>query len=344
MNVSRAATGAFGIAAAIGLLAGCSGGSQSALAPSSGTASGARAMVRSGKVSPTTVKRSTAGAISHGKSWAVKGAAGNSLLYITNTGNGTVTFYAYHNGTVGALAGTLTGFSYPGQPCVDKAGNVYIPDYLLSNVQEYAHGGTTPLQVLVPGGTGCSVDKTTGNLAVANFGLGTVSVYAGGTGVPTTYLTTPYADPEYAAYDNAGNLFIEGNAVPGGFVAELLSGGSTVTNLTLSGFAITFPGNIQWGGTYLLVGDQGTPGTQLSSINQTKVSGTTVTLVNNRVFTGSTDITGYWKRGAPNYAHVAASDYGAGTANTYTFPALSLVQSLGASNGISSPFGATVSP
>src|SRR5581483_4778847 len=168
MKISSAAKRGLGIAGAVALLAGCSGGMQSALAPSSGSAANARhvsAQALHG-VSPTAMKREIRTTKSKGASWSkVRPNTNNSLLYVTNTGNGTVTFYSYANGQGSlALQGTLTGFAYPGQPCSDKAGNVFIPDYSLNVTVEYAHGGTTPIQTLPDGGTGCSVDKSTGNL------------------------------------------------------------------------------------------------------------------------------------------------------------------------------------
>lgn len=267
-----------------------------------------------------------------------------SLLYITDPGAGSVNFYTYHNGSGLVLQGQIFGFGYPAQPCSDKSGNVFVPDYILATVTEFAHGGTTPIQTLIDPGTptGCSVDKTTGNLATADFGFAQVDVYPGATGIPTIYpwLTTPY--PEYVAYDNAGNLFIEGQASGGGGAAlgELVSGGGSVTDLTLSGFSIAFAGSIQWGGTYLLVGDQLGSGSG-SIVNQTTVSGTTVSLNTALTFPGTIDITGYWKRGKPHYAHIAGADFGNANAQVDTFPGMSNV---GTITGLSTPFGAVVSP
>lgn len=348
MKIPSAAKRGLGIAGVVALLAGCSGGTQSALTPSSGGAPNVRhvsAQALHG-VSPSAVKREIRTTKSKGASWSkVRPNANNSLLYVTNTGNGTVTFYSYANGQGSlALQGTLTGFIYPGQPCSDKNGNVFIPDYSAGETFEYAHGGTTPIQTLFVGGTGCSVDKSTGNLAIAMFGSGEVAVFANATGSPSyyTWYTTPY--PEYVAYDNHSNLFIMGNVNGVGGMGELPSGGSSVEDLTLSGFSVNFPGQIQWGGTYLLVGSQGNGSpSEPSFIEQTTVSGTTVTGHNMRTFPGSTDITGYWKTGsvAHNNAHVAAADYANSNVTVNTWPALSNVGTI--TNGVSAPFGTTVS-
>jgi len=59
--------------------------------------------------------------------------------------------------------------------CVDAQGNVFVPTWQGESgtrgyVYEFAHGGSTPIATLSdPGGAfGCSVDLTTGNLAVTN--------------------------------------------------------------------------------------------------------------------------------------------------------------------------------
>ena len=80
-------------------------------------------------------------------------------------------------GTRGKLVGTFDvgfGGSYgESGDCTDANGNVFISND--DNVFEYAHGGTEPIATLdLPGSNaiGCSVDPTTGNLAVVFSGSG----------------------------------------------------------------------------------------------------------------------------------------------------------------------------
>ncbi len=62
---------------------------------------------------------------------------------------GTVLIYTYPGLKP---AGSLSGFSTPAGMCVDpKSGNVWITDTLRSDVVEFAHGGTTPIQTLTDG-------------------------------------------------------------------------------------------------------------------------------------------------------------------------------------------------
>ncbi len=64
------------------------------------------------------------------KSWMLSGAQKQqSVLYISNQGNGSVTVYTYLDGGGLVLVGTLGGFSKPGGMCTDSAGDVWITDY-----------------------------------------------------------------------------------------------------------------------------------------------------------------------------------------------------------------------
>jgi hypothetical protein len=99
-------------------------------------------------------------------SWMAPDATRKNLLYISDVGTNDV--YVYESLSL-KLAGTLTGFSEPQGECSDAAGNVWITNTNMSQIIEYAHGGTTPIATLsdpyeFP--VGCAVDPRSGNLAV----------------------------------------------------------------------------------------------------------------------------------------------------------------------------------
>lgn len=67
----------------------------------------------------------------------------------------------------------------------------------------------------------------------------------------------------FVGYDNEGNLFFDGtNSQPGTNgkfeYAELPSGSNTAQSITLAGGTISAPGNVQWDGKEIVVGDQST--------------------------------------------------------------------------------------
>ena len=71
----------------------------------------------------------------------------------------------------------LSDSNSPYGECVDKAGDVFVADFGGNTgtpaILEYAHGGTKPIATLSDPGyypESCSIDPTTGNLAVTNDG------------------------------------------------------------------------------------------------------------------------------------------------------------------------------
>jgi hypothetical protein len=143
----------------------------------------------------------------HGKSWMKPGTSGSDLLYIGSPATGDIYVYTYPGGE---LVGMLTGLEDPLGLCSDTNGNVWITnvygDY--SYLVAYAHGGTKPIATLEDSGfapQACSVDPTTGNLAVANQ-LDDVAVWRHARGKRRLYLTSYVVNgPETIAYDGSGD-------------------------------------------------------------------------------------------------------------------------------------------
>ncbi|MGB6952957.1 MAG: hypothetical protein WBE15_13540 [Candidatus Cybelea sp.] len=224
------------ICAAAAMLAGC-GGSQPPIG-----APGAM---------PQTSARATHA--DRGKSWMLPEAKAEDLIYLSApTG---VYVYTYPKGK---HVGTLTGFGYPLYECADKSGDVFIiiVDGSQQGVYEYTHGGSEPINFLPrTGAYACSVDPTTGNLAViAQFG-GNVYVYANAQGTPTVYSNDIYLMTS-PAYDSSGNLFVDGEYQESGFaLEELPQGGGTFEDIKVQG---SFDGDsyepILWNGKYLGLG------------------------------------------------------------------------------------------
>jgi len=218
-----------------------------------------------------------------GESWMLPEASSEDLLY---TSDDAAQVYVYSYPAL-KLVGQLAGFGKVATQglCVDGQGDVFVPSGLSNEsgyVYEFSHGGTYPIATLDdPGwGAGCSVDPTTGNLAVANYFSpndapyyhGDIAIYADAQGTPVTY-TSPYVYWYWwAAYDNNGDLFVDGNGYgASGFpLAELPARGSTLNDITLDE-AIT-PYSLQWNKGHLLIASGGDP--RGVDIYQVEVSGT----------------------------------------------------------------------
>lgn len=150
----------------------------------------------------------------------------------------------------GKLLQTISGLA--GGPqfiCSDRTGDVFVPTTDFKSpgyIYEFAHAGTQPVEMLTDPGPGyaraCSVDPTTGNLAVAN--EQTVAVYPSAQGTPMIY-QAPDITAWDCAYDDSGNLFVDGPFY-GDKIAELPAGGTDFSDITLSESPGTGTGHLQW--------------------------------------------------------------------------------------------------
>ncbi|HEY2474628.1 MAG TPA: hypothetical protein VGI19_07465 [Candidatus Cybelea sp.] len=273
MKYLSSAAATVGVCATVAMLAACSaGGSQSPPAVSAQLQQGAGRSVSTALVLAR-LPIGRAGKSIHPdrrRSWMSPDAKKkNMLLYISDEVTNDAYVYAYRgDGQVGKLVGTLSGFNVPAGECVDKAGDVFVTNTQSQTVTEYAHGGTTSIATLndLPGEYpfACSIDPTTGNLAVTNlfsvYGAGSIAIFANAEGTPTIYSGAAFQGMYYAAYDNAGNLFFDATSSGSGNFqfGELPQGGTSLETVTLNQ-SIGFPGGVAWDGKYVVVGDQNAP-------------------------------------------------------------------------------------
>ncbi len=215
------------------------------------------------------------------------------LIYISDWSTHDVFVYNYKNYT---MVGQLTGFKVPYGQCVDDERNVWIAEFSGRDVVEYAHGGKIPLKRLHTNGypIGCAFDPTTGKLAVANFysnsGPGDIEVWRHASGTPATFRPTKLYYLWPPAYDNRGNLFVEGQAYHAGYgVAELLKFGSSLREIVLKGATIRFAAGALWDGRHIGLTDQNSGGTNTTEIYRINVSGSTATVAGRVHLTDSCD-------------------------------------------------------
>jgi hypothetical protein len=203
-----------------------------------------------------------------GKSWMLPGSASGDLLYVAGR-KGAVYVISYPQGElVGEVS--LPAALNSGDLCSDGNGDIFVPDE--DKIEEYAHGGTQPIAALDDEyvANACSVDATTGNLAVTNSesgsgGQGNVAIYPDAQGAPTYYSDSNIYNPEFCGYDNQGNLFVDAD----GPFAELPSGSRNFTNITLNKTNIAY-GQIQWDGKHITVTSQ-----NANKIYRLSISGST---------------------------------------------------------------------
>lgn len=201
-----------------------------------------------------------AGHVDRGTSWMAPQAKNDDLTYVGD--ERAVTVYSYPKGV---LVGDLKGFYRTGRLCVDKRGDVFIVDFGKNAIYEYAHGGKSPIETIPGPGYpfSCAVDPRSRKLAVTSLAgissTGKVLIYPHGSGNPTVYTDSNIASFFFCAYDDLGNLYVDGQQTASGTgtfeFAELAKGGSGLTNIAL-GVGWTYPGGVQWDGKYVVVSNQ----------------------------------------------------------------------------------------
>jgi hypothetical protein len=211
------------------------------------------------------------------------------LLYVSNDGSPFVVYVLSYPS--GKKVGTLDGFFGPGGECTEASGDVFITDTAEGGagyIYEYAHGGTSPIVTLDDPFTwpnGCAVDPTAGNLAVIS--VGGAAVFPNASGTPAAYTDSTLSEMTYGAYDNKGNLFVDGTASSSGrfAFAELPRGASTFTNISVSD-SFENAGSVQWDGSYITVQTTGNSG-RVVLIYRLAVSGSSATVVGTTTLTSN---------------------------------------------------------
>jgi hypothetical protein len=227
------------------------------------------------------------------KSWMLPNAKNSDLLYLSGSVSNDVFVYTYPRFK---LVGTLTGFNGPAYPCPDRNGDVWIPNFYAANIVEYPHGGANPIATLsVPNLSpqNCSVDPTTGNLAVVGYGLqsstsGSIAVYIGAKGT-AKIIPVSFAATSFCSYDASGNLFVDGfgySEEPPFVFGVVPKGRKSFKAITLDTPPYQ-PFNVQWDGKDVAVGDA-------ASIDRFAIHGTKAVEVNSLHLNVIHMIGGFW--------------------------------------------------
>ncbi len=191
----------------------------------------------------------------------------SDLLYVADNGNGDLYVYTYPQGRIVQKI-QYSPLQDPAGDCIDDRGNVFVTGYNGHDVLVYRHGAEKPYLILEDPGypIGCSINLTTHNLAVANAmdrdaGPGNVAVWkdpilSGSSGPSFIYSNPPFIEPAWCAYDDQGNLFVDGGdySQRTTALAEIPNGGTAFNSISLSVNLSWPPGDIQWDGQYISIG------------------------------------------------------------------------------------------
>ena len=280
-----------------------------------------------------------------GRPWMAPDAKRQDLLYVTTLDHTDVYVYSY---PAGQFEGRLTGFKATTAPCADGAGDVFVPDFTRSDVVEYAHGEAVPIATLsdemYSQPMDCTVDPTTGNLAVANYvgggpsGAGDVVVYPKARPPYKVYNVLDFGLVGYCSYDSEGNLFADNvPAFSPTALAELPKGRGTFVPISLPKRAKS-SGGLQWDGKYLTISGP-------SLVYRLQIDGAIAHVAGTVPLTGSNGIAGYSIPNMPNghaYTRLLGPDFNGGNVKIWKYPqGGDAIKTIG---WLSDPFGAVVSP
>lgn len=210
------------------------------------------------------------------------GTASGDLVYVSNVGNNTVDAFSYPSlKYIGQLTGRF-GFGSPRGLCADRLGHLYVVDSGRAQVVQFAHGGKYWLAIVddtYGSPLGCAVSPRNDELAVTNYdnqsGAGNVLTYSIRTGAPHEFSFPKIYHYFFAAYDDVGNLYVDGEARTShrARLAELPRNGAALTPISLD-HAVENPGALAWSDRELVIGDQ-----KSNEIYRFSISGSNATLV-----------------------------------------------------------------
>lgn len=206
----------------------------------------------------------------HEEGWMLSEARSETLLYVSAYPND-VFVYAYPRPK---LVGELRFSQQVAGLCSDDDGDVWVPLFdgatSSAKIVKFKHGMRRRTSTLTDPGfpTGCAVDPVTGNLAVSNFCVdyrgtscvsgGDLEIYSRGSGSGTQYVDPAMANYGFCAYDDSGDLFVDGTGPSSSFVlAELPRAQAHFSNLRIAQ-SFDLPAGLQWHGKHLAISNAST--------------------------------------------------------------------------------------
>lgn len=264
---------------------------------------------------------------------AVRDAAGSDsssgdLLYVTNLYNSDV--YVYSLPSLKPME-RIGGLFEPQGACTDAHGTVWIAVTGDLDVREFKALDKDPIAVLAdPLGfpASCAVNLKSGDLAVTDesgdSGPGQILIYKHARGTPTVYSNPVETSYFFAAYDESGNLYVDGLTAKSAYVISVLPAGKhTLSTMTIHGATLYYPGTVDWTGSSLILGDQECGARKTSCLYEASVSGSTATITKTIALSGSCDVAQVAIEGSHvyggDYQHCTRSDES--TVDRWAFPA-----------------------
>lgn len=273
------------------------------------------ALARCNPTSPLNSPATSVHAISP-RADGVAPSASDNLLYVIDPGSMAAMEYTFKPAAL-RFGAILNGVQDPFGACVDASQNVWIAQQGRLVVR-FAHGDLSPdgtLSVRATSPTDCSVDSSSGNLAVLTTTIidATVDFFKGARG-RASIIALGRINTPYCSYDGTGNLFIVGTSLQGAAALYEISPGSKTFKVVTINQAPSKPGGIAWDGTYLDIADS-----SIGAIDRYQVAGSTATQVDSIPLEATGTIGKFSISG--KYLVVPFENGSTGFVNVYSYPA-----------------------
>lgn len=279
--------------------------------------------------------RNVDGNLSVHRSWMRYTAPKDPLLYISDDGTNSLLIFSL---TSGQLVGTIANLDNPKGECSDHTGSVNVVNAGTSTIIGYPHASLEPESTLSDSGytpLSCAVNpKSSAIVAVSDTssprsGDGDVAVFQNQS--PGRYKIPNMTAVDYVAYDKAGDLYADGTTSSGQFeLAELAKKTSAFKVLPITGGSVGVPGPMQYDGQYIAIMD---------------AASNVVYLTNKGSIVGQVSLSGavHLQQMALFSNTLIAPDSGDTSVKFWTYPAGGSPTKTITGNGLSEPFGLTVS-
>src|ERR1700729_1330018 len=246
---------AFGASVALALLVGCSTGTSqlnpAPLGQAAGAQAGGQQTLSAGRTDnsllPPGVTRMVRAPITT-RSFMDPNALGKKLIFVSDAPDGVVNIYP-QTGKTPKMVGQITGLKQPQGLTTDAQGNLYVANTNDSNVLVYAPPYTgSPALTLNDAGEfpGDVAVSTAGVVAVTNIcsaphcraDTASVNIYAQGSTTPCATLSDDalgiynLVRMNFAGFDAAGNLYVDGNDPYNEASFGFIQGGCQATTIT----------------------------------------------------------------------------------------------------------------
>jgi hypothetical protein len=180
-------------------------------------------------------------------------SSGDEVQFVTQDYPPRIAEFDYSKGDAPIRSWRLKSGTYPEGACSAGTQTFWVVLAKADEIAEYGADGEKPIKTLTVTGppSNCTIDPTTGDLAVALAGTSNVVIFTKGSG-SGQIISDKLDHSAFSTFDAKGNLFVDGHVGSEPKLAELPKKGAQFKLLSFSPKLYGgLVGYLQWDGTYL---------------------------------------------------------------------------------------------